>query len=73
MPTTIEEIKAREQAIKDKLADPTIDSVEVPTTFFAAQIGLTEVLAGPDGRLWICRGSTLTCVYNRNWRHPHDV
>lgn len=73
MPTTIDEIKAREQVIKDQLADPTIETIEVSNSFFTGQLGLTEVLAAPDGRLWVCRGKTLTCVYDRNWRHPHDV
>lgn len=60
-------IRAREQLIKDQLADPTLDRIEVPTTFFAAQLGLAEALISPDGRIWVCRGKTLECVFNRSW------
>lgn len=65
-------IREREQQIKDQLADPTLDKIEVPTTFFAAQLGLSEALVGPDGRIWVCRGDSLECVFNRSWLNARD-
>jgi len=69
-------IREKERLVKDQLADPSVSHIVVPGAFFHTQLGLSEALIGQDGRIWVCRGSTLQLVFDRNWvikDMSHDI